>query len=78
MIRDRYSDRSKGFAFVEMSSISEAETAMQGLNGTLLDGRQIRVDHVPQTDRREVVEAVGVAATVDGGISHYLSVPRHR
>ena len=45
VIMDRDYNRSKGFAFVEMSSNSEAEKAMQGLNGTLLDGRQVRVDH---------------------------------
>ena len=45
VIKDRYSDRSKGFAFVEVSSNSEVEEAIHGLNRTLLDDRQIRVDH---------------------------------
>ena len=52
VIRDRDSDRSKGFAFVEMSSNSEAQKAMQGLNGTLLDGRQIRVNHAQERPER--------------------------
>jgi RNA recognition motif-containing protein len=52
VIRDRDSDRSKGFGFVEMSSNSEAEKAMQGLNETLLDGRQIRVNHAQERPER--------------------------
>ena len=52
VIRDKYSDRSKGFGFVEMSSDSEAEEAMQGLNNATLDGRRITVDHAKErTDR---------------------------
>jgi RNA recognition motif-containing protein len=52
VIMDRDSDRSKGFAFVEMSSNSEAQKAMQGLNGTALDGRSIRVDHAQERPER--------------------------
>ena len=52
VIRDRHSDRSKGFAFVEMSSNLEAEEAIRGLNATLLDGRQITVDHARERPQR--------------------------
>jgi len=52
VIKDRYSDRSKGFGFVEMSSNSEAEEAIRSLNGTLLDGRQITVDHARERPER--------------------------
>jgi len=52
VIRDRYSDRSKGFAFVEMSSNSEVEEAIHALNGTLLDSRQISVDHAQDRPER--------------------------
>ena len=45
IIRDRYSDRSRGFGFVEMSSDAEAEEAIKGLNSTVLDGREITVNH---------------------------------
>ena len=52
VIRDRDSDRSKGFGFVEMSSDSEAEEAIKGLNGTTLDDRQITVNYAKErTDR---------------------------
>ncbi len=44
VITDRDSGRSKGFGFVEMSSDSEAQKAIQDLNGATVDGRQIKVN----------------------------------
>jgi cold-inducible RNA-binding protein len=44
LITDRDTGHSKGFGFVEMASDSEAQRAMQALNGTTLDGRQIKVN----------------------------------
>ena len=43
LITDRDTGQSKGFGFVEMSSDQEAQAAMQAVNGTTLDGRQIKV-----------------------------------
>lgn len=43
VIIDRDTNRSKGFAFVEMSSSSEAADAISGLNGTEFEGRQMNV-----------------------------------
>ena len=43
VITDRESGRSKGFAFVEMSSPAEAEKAIQMFNGYSFDGRDLRV-----------------------------------
>ena len=44
VITDRDSGQSKGFAFIEMSSDSEAQKAIQELNGSSLDGREIKVN----------------------------------
>lgn len=44
VITDRMTGRSKGFGFVEMSSQEEAESAIQSLNGTDLEGRSITVN----------------------------------
>jgi RNA recognition motif-containing protein len=44
MITDRDSGQSKGFGFVEMSSDSEAQKAIQELDGSMLDDRQIKVN----------------------------------
>jgi RNA recognition motif-containing protein len=49
---DRDSGRSKGFAFVEMSSGAEAIASINSLNGTDLEGRAMNVSEAkPQTDR---------------------------
>ena len=44
VIMDRYTDRSRGFGFVEMSTQQEAEQAIQELNGTELEGRSLTVN----------------------------------
>ena len=44
VITDRDSGQSKGFGFVEMSNDSEAQKAIQELNGFKLDGREIKVN----------------------------------
>jgi RNA recognition motif-containing protein len=50
---DRVSGRPRGFAFVEMSSKSEAEAAIEGLNGKMLRERTIVVNESrPRPDNR--------------------------
>jgi len=44
VISDRMTGRSKGFGFVEMSSQEEAQAAIDKLNGTDLEGRNITVN----------------------------------
>jgi RNA recognition motif-containing protein len=44
LIKDRDSGRSKGFAFVEMSSQNEAEEAIKQFNGKSLGNREIKVN----------------------------------
>ncbi len=42
----------KGFGFVEMTNISEAEKAKEALNGTDFEGRNLRIDEAhPQRER---------------------------
>jgi RNA recognition motif-containing protein len=44
----------KGFGFVEMSTMEEAETAKSSLNGTEYEGRTIKVDEArPPRPRRD-------------------------
>ncbi|OGM19829.1 hypothetical protein A2686_04950 [Candidatus Woesebacteria bacterium RIFCSPHIGHO2_01_FULL_38_10] len=51
VIKDKFSGRSKGFGFVEMSTKPEAEEAMKK-NGETLDGRPITVNEArPQVPR---------------------------
>lgn len=52
LITDRDTGQSKGFGFIEMSSDSEANAAISGLNGTDLEGRPMKVNEAkPQTNR---------------------------
>lgn len=44
VVMDRDTGRSRGFGFVEMASTEEANDAVSRLNGTELDGRQIKVE----------------------------------
>lgn len=43
LIKDRMTGSSKGFAFVQMGSQSEAENAIRMFNGHQLDNREIKV-----------------------------------
>lgn len=52
VITDRYTGRSRGFAFVEMVTEEGAEKAIGDLNGRTVDERQLRVDKAkPRSDR---------------------------
>lgn len=52
VIMDRDSGRSKGFGFVEMATKSEATEAINALNGTEYNGRQMTVNEAkPQAPR---------------------------
>ncbi|HEX9595181.1 MAG TPA: RNA-binding protein [Candidatus Saccharimonadales bacterium] len=44
IIKDRDTGQSKGFGFVEMEDISEAQAAIKDLNGKQVDGRAIVVN----------------------------------
>ncbi len=53
VITDKFTGKSKGFGFVEMSSDAEAKDAIAKLNGQELDGRPITVNEArPQAPRR--------------------------
>jgi RNA recognition motif-containing protein len=44
LVMDRETGRSRGFAFVEMSTDSEAKQAIAGLDRTEMDGRELTVN----------------------------------
>lgn len=52
IIRDQYSNQSKGFGFVEMPERTAAEAAINGLNGKEMNGRTLTVNEArPRADR---------------------------
>ena len=52
IIKDQYSNQSKGFGFVEMPESSEAQAAISALNGKELNGRTLTVNQAkPRADR---------------------------
>ena len=44
LIKDKYTGKSKGFGFVEMSAEAEALSAIEGLNGKDFKGRNLTVN----------------------------------
>lgn len=44
IVLDKFTNRSKGFGFVEMANDDEAKAAIDALNGTEVDGRNIVVN----------------------------------
>lgn len=51
VITDRETGRPRGFAFVEMEDESAATEAIRSLDGTDLDGRNIRVNEAQDKNR---------------------------
>ncbi len=52
VITDRYTNRSKGFGFVEMEDAESADTAISALNGTELSGRTLKVNEAHDRGER--------------------------
>ncbi len=52
LIEDRETGRSRGFAFVEMSSQEEGESAISQLDGKEVDGRELKVNEAKPRENR--------------------------
>ena len=53
IVTDRDTGRPRGFGFVEMPNATEAQAAIEGLNGTTLGGRMLTVNEArPREERR--------------------------
>lgn len=50
---DRETGRGRGFAFVDMESNEEAHAAIEGLDGSQIGGRTIRVNEARPRERRD-------------------------
>jgi len=52
LMTDRDTGRSRGFAFVEMSTEEEAKAAIEALDGKELDGRALKVNEARAKEER--------------------------
>jgi RNA recognition motif-containing protein len=53
IIKDKFTNESKGFGFVEMPAKAEAQSAISGLNGKELKGRTLNVNEArPRSESR--------------------------
>jgi len=52
LIKDRETGRAKGFAFVEMSNDDEATKAIENLDGSDLEGRNMKVNQAKPREPR--------------------------
>jgi RNA recognition motif-containing protein len=53
IIKDKFTQESRGFAFLEMPNNEEAKAAIAGMNGKELKGRTLTVNEArPRTDDR--------------------------
>lgn len=50
IIKDKLSGKSKGFGFVEMPNLSEAELAIKKLDGAPMKGRNLKVNEARPRD----------------------------
>ncbi len=52
LVEDRYTGELRGFGFVEMPSKEEGQAAIEGVNGTELEGRSLIVNEArPKTNQ---------------------------
>ncbi|MFO7624362.1 MAG: RNA-binding protein [Anaerolineales bacterium] len=67
LIKDRDTGRSRGFAFVEMSSQVEAENAISMFNGYTMDNRQLTVNIARPREERSGGGGGGFGGRRGGG-----------
>ena len=52
VISDKYTGRSRGFGFVEMDNVEEADKAIAALNGKDVEGRSLNVNEAKPREER--------------------------
>lgn len=60
LIKDKYSGQSRGFGFIEMPNLKEAQTAIAELNGKEFMGRNLTVNPArPREERKDSYSSGG-------------------
>jgi len=73
VIIDKFSGRSRGFGFVEMSQDNEAQAAIDSLNGTSYGGRPLTVNEARPREERSGGNRGGSGRGGNGGGGIYDS-----
>jgi len=66
VVKDRDTNRSRGFGFVRFATKEEADEALRQMNNTAFDGRPIRVDHAQDSRPSNPPRGGGFAARGGG------------
>lgn len=69
IVRDRDTDRSKGFGFVEFAQSADAQKARESMNGKELSGRTIKVDEAREPNTRSQGRRSGDRGGGGGGFN---------
>jgi len=77
IITDKYTGRSRGFGFVEMTEETGAQTAVQKLHKSLLGGRQLTVNEAKPLESRESGDSRGGGGYNGGGYRKSNSYSRY-
>ena len=64
IVTDRDTGRPRGFAFVEMASEEDAQSAISAMDGTEVDGRALRVGPTPLLPPASMGPAAGTLSLV--------------
>jgi RNA recognition motif-containing protein len=67
VIKDRMTQESRGFGFVEMANQTEAQAAIEALNGTEFKGRPLNVNEARPREERPRRDTFGGGGGYGGG-----------
>ncbi|MBU1863635.1 MAG: RNA-binding protein [Candidatus Omnitrophica bacterium] len=67
VVKDRYTDRSKGFGFIELSSSEDVQKAIDAANGQELGGRTLNVSQARAKESRPPRSGGGYSRGGGGG-----------
>ena len=56
VIMDRNTGKSRCFGFVKMSSNAEAQKAIQEINGSTIDGHEVKVNEAKPQQKRSTID----------------------
>lgn len=71
IIKDRETDRSRGFGFVEFDSADDVAAAIEEMNGKEIDGRSLNVNEAHQEKSKPFKRSGGPRKSYDSNNSRF-------